>query len=70
MVKYKYLTKQQNRIIFYGGTIFGGLLYSGCFHWIKHVQWDPFIEGLSYAGAVLLGSTIAFLGGQLFKVKE
>jgi hypothetical protein len=70
MIKYRYVTKDWNRKVFYTGTITGALLYSFCFYYIKMVQPNDLLEGLSYVGAILLGSTIAFIGGQLFKVKE
>lgn len=70
MIKYRYVTKDWNRKVFYIGTITGALLYSLCFYYIKMIKPSTLLEGLSYLGAVLLGSTIAFIGGQLFKVKE
>lgn len=70
MIKYKYITKKQNKIIFYTGTILGGLIYSFSFWYNKMIMANPIVEGFSYFGAVLLGPTIAFMGGMLFKLKE
>jgi hypothetical protein len=74
MIKYKYIDKRIPKLIFWFGSIFGMLLYSFTFVLKYFIQYHSvsyrLLEGLSYAGAVILGSSIAFTYGILFKVRE
>lgn len=69
-IKYTYLTKKKTKAIFWTGCIIGGLLWSFSSWYNKMIAADPLVEGLSYLGAMLLSSTIAFFVGMLCKVKE
>ena len=68
-IKYSYITRSKFKTIFWTGSIIGGLMWS-IFGWLNAPTTTPIIEGLTFAGAVILSGTIAFCGGMLVRLKE
>lgn len=68
-IKYTYITKKQNKAIFWTGCIIGGLMFS-IFGGLDAAQPSNLYQGLRDFGLVLLSGTIAFFVGMLCKVDE
>lgn len=68
-IKYKYITKESVRKIFWIGSIQGGLIWA-IFSWLSTPFNNPLYVGLSNFGLVILAGTIGFCGGMLVKLKE
>lgn len=69
-IKYTYLTKKQTKVIFWTGSILGGLAWAVFGGLSAANPSNNWYAGFADAGLVLLAGTIAFFVGMLCKAKE
>ena len=69
-IKYKYITKNAVKLIFWTGGIVGATLWASFGGLAAANPLDALYPGLRDVGLVLVAGTIGFAGGLMLKVRE